>query len=152
MGAEASDVSVCIVERPKGGPTVPEFADPFSGKVPDRKLTKEELIRAIRLNIAAEHEATHLYMAHAEATDDALARAVLIDIANEEREHVGEFMRLLEILTGDEKEWVAHGVAEVDEMAAGLGGGSAGEAAEDEGGEEAAGEAGSPPSLGSLRP
>ncbi len=67
---------------------MPEFLNPFSGVVP-RKLTKEELIRAIRLNIAAEHEAVHLYMAHADATDDQFARKVLTDIANEEREHIG---------------------------------------------------------------
>jgi uncharacterized protein len=97
---------------------VPEFVNPFSGKVPDRPLTREELIRAIRLDIAAEHEATHLYMAHAEAIDDPVARAVLIDIANEERVHVGEFMRLLSILTGDEDQWLAQGAAEVDELAA----------------------------------
>jgi uncharacterized protein len=97
---------------------VPEFVNPFSGKVPDRPLTKEELIRAIRLDIAAEHEATHLYMAHAEAIDDPVARAVLIDIANEERVHAGEFMRLLSILTGDEDQWLAQGAAEVDELAA----------------------------------
>jgi rubrerythrin len=102
--------------------SMPEFANPFSGKAPDRKLTHEELIRAIRLNIAAEHEAIHLYMAHAEATDHPLARKVLVDVANEEREHVGEFTRLLEILTGDESEWVAHGREEVDEMAVELGG------------------------------
>jgi uncharacterized protein len=100
---------------------MPEFVNPFSGKVPERKLTTEELIRAIRLNIAAEHEAVHLYMAHAEATDHPLARRILIDVANEEREHVGEFMRLLEILTGDEAQWLAHGREEVDEMAAELG-------------------------------
>jgi len=100
---------------------MPEFANPFSGKVPDRKLTDQELIRAIRLNLAAEHEAIHLYMAHAEATDHPLARKVLIDVANEEREHVGEFTRLLEILTGDEEEWVGHGRVEVDEMAVDLG-------------------------------
>ena len=35
---------------------MPEFVNPFSGVVP-RKMTKGELIRAIRLNIAAEHEA-----------------------------------------------------------------------------------------------
>jgi rubrerythrin len=99
---------------------MPEFVNPFSGVVPDRKLTKAELIRAIRLNIAAEHEAIHLYMAHADATDHPLARQVLIDVANEEREHVGEFMRLLEILTGDEDEWLAQGSEEVDEMAADL--------------------------------
>jgi len=96
---------------------MPEFANPFSGEVPDRKLTDQELIRAIRLNIAAEHEAIHLYMAHADATDQPLAKRVLIDVANEEREHVGEFTRLLEILTGDEEEWVGHGRREVDEIA-----------------------------------
>ena len=100
---------------------MPEFVNPFSGKTPDRKLTKEELIRAIRLNLAAEHEAVHLYMAHAEATDHPLAKKVLIDIANEERVHAGEFSRLLEILTGDEAKWLAEGAEEVDEMAAELG-------------------------------
>lgn len=101
---------------------MPEFVNPFSGTVPDRKLTKEELIRAIRLSVAAEHEAVHLYMAQAEATDHPLAKEVLVDIANEEREHVGEFNRLLEILTGDEAEWLAEGREEVDEMAAEIGG------------------------------
>jgi rubrerythrin len=97
---------------------MPEFANPFSGTVPEHKLTNEELIRAIRLNIAAEHEAIHLYVAHAEATDHPLAKEVLIDIANEERVHIGEFERLLEILTGDEDKWVAEGREEVDEMVA----------------------------------
>ena len=100
---------------------MPDFVNPFSGKVPERKLTEEELIRAIRLNVAAEHEAIHLYMAHAEATDHPLAKQILIDVANEEREHVGEFMRLLEILTGDEAQWLANGREEVDEMVAELG-------------------------------
>jgi rubrerythrin len=100
---------------------MPEFINPFSGKVPDRKLTTEELIRAIRLDLAAEEEAVHLYMAHAEATDHPLAKKVLIDIANEERVHAGEFSRLLEILTGDEDKWLAEGAEEVDEMAAELG-------------------------------
>lgn len=100
---------------------MPEFVNPFSGKVPEQKLTREELVRAIRLNVAAEHEAIHLYTAHADATDHPLAKQVLVDIANEERGHVGEFMRLLEILTGDEDQWLAQGREEVDEMAAGLG-------------------------------
>jgi rubrerythrin len=93
-------------------------------------MTHEELIRAIRLNLAAEHEAVYLYMAHAEATDHPLAKKVLIDVANEEREHAGEFGRLLEILTGDEAEWLAEGAAEVDEMAAELAGGAADEGPE----------------------
>ncbi|MDK2883580.1 MAG: hypothetical protein PWQ33_159 [Pseudothermotoga sp.] len=95
---------------------MPEFVNPFSGKVPDRKLSLSELIRAIRLNIAAEHEAVHLYMAHADATDHPLAKKVLIDIANEERVHIGEFTKLLEILTKDEAQYMSEGAKEVEEM------------------------------------
>ncbi len=97
---------------------MPEFTNPFIGTIPDRKLTHQELIRAIRLDLAAEHEATHIYMAHAEATDNPLAKRVLKDIADEERVHAGEFARLLQILTGDEDALLAQGAAEVDEMAA----------------------------------
>ena len=97
---------------------MPEFLNPFSGVVP-RKLTKGELIRAIRLNIAAEHEAVHLYTAHADAADDALARKVLTDIADEEREHIGEFMELLRRLAPEEAELLEAGRREVEEMASG---------------------------------
>jgi rubrerythrin len=99
---------------------MPEFLNPFSGKVPDRKLTDDELIRAIRLDLAAEHEAVHLYMAHAEASDNPLAKKVLMDIANEERVHAGEFARLISILAGDEDALLAQGAQEVNEMAAEL--------------------------------
>lgn len=100
---------------------MPEFVDPFRGKLPDRKLTLGELIRAIRLDVAAEEEATHLYVAQAEATDNELARKVLLDIADEERVHVGEFMRLLSILTeGEEDRLLAEGASEVDEMVVGI--------------------------------
>ena len=95
---------------------MPEFTNPFIGVVPDRKMTDSELIRAIRLNIAAEHEAVHIYMSHADATDNELARAVLMDIANEEREHIGEFQRLLRELAPDETEYIDTGVAEVEEI------------------------------------
>jgi hypothetical protein len=36
---------------------MPEFGHPFSGLASDRKLTHEELVRAIRFMIAAEYEA-----------------------------------------------------------------------------------------------
>jgi uncharacterized protein len=93
---------------------MPEFVNPFSGRIPERKLTPEELVRAIRLDLAAEHEAVHAYMAHAEATDNPVAKAVFIDIANEERVHAGEFARLLAILTGDEDEYYNRGAGEVN--------------------------------------
>lgn len=96
---------------------MPAFADPFYGNVPPKKMSLTELVRAIRLNVAAEEEATAIYEAHADATDNPLARKVLLDIANEERVHVGEFVELLEILTQDEKAWMENGYDEVREMA-----------------------------------
>jgi rubrerythrin len=95
---------------------MPEFTNPFSGVTPPRKLTDSELARALRLDLAAEEEAVHLYEAHADATDHELARKVLLDIANEERVHVGEFQRLLSILLNDEELFLAEGAAEVNEM------------------------------------
>ncbi len=98
---------------------MPEFVDPFRGMIPDRTLSLNELIRAIRLDVAAEEEATHIYTAQAEATDDPVAKRVLLDIAREERVHSGEFLRLLSILTeGEEDATHAEGAREVDEMAA----------------------------------
>ncbi len=96
---------------------MPEFVNPFSGMAPERKMTDAELARAIRLSLAAEEEAIHLYEAQADATDNALARQVLLDIANEEREHAGEFQRLLNILLPDEEEYLGNGAREVNEMA-----------------------------------
>ena len=57
-------------------------------------------------------------MAHAEATDNPVVKAVLIDIANEERVHAGEFARLLAILTGDEDAFYHKGALEVNAVAA----------------------------------
>ena len=98
-----------------------EFINPFTGVVPDRKLTASELVRAIRQDLAAEEEAIHLYLAQADVADNPLARKVLEDVANEERQHAGEFLRLLQILTGDEEKWLADGAGEVNRMAAELG-------------------------------
>ncbi|MFP3938032.1 MAG: ferritin family protein [Phycisphaerae bacterium] len=104
---------------------MPDFPNPFSGNV-QRKLSDSELLRALRLNLAAEEEAVHLYMSHADATDNPLAKKVLIDIANEEREHIGEFQRLISILDPEEDKFLATGTEEVNEMAEGLGGDESG--------------------------
>ena len=94
---------------------MPEFCSPFSGMAKDRKLTEEELIRAIRFMIAAEYEAVQLYMQLAESTDNALAIAVLKDIADEERVHAGEFLSLLKELAPDEEKFYDEGAKEVEE-------------------------------------
>jgi rubrerythrin len=100
---------------------MPEFGSPFSGMKADRKVTKEELIRAIRFMIAAEYEAVQLYMQLAESTNDKLAKEVLIDIADEERVHAGEFLKLLKHLAPDEQKFYDEGAEEVDEMIEKLG-------------------------------
>jgi rubrerythrin len=104
---------------------MPEFLNPFTGMIPARKLTDSELTRALRLNLSAEEEAVHLYQSHADATDNTLAKAVLLDIADEERVHAGEFQRLINILLSSEEDFLARGADEVNEMAKKAASGSA---------------------------
>lgn len=56
---------------------MPDFASPFAGLGSDRKMTNEELVRAVRFAVAAEYEAVQLYMQITEATENGLARAVM---------------------------------------------------------------------------
>ena len=93
---------------------MPVFGSPFSGLANDRKLGDEELIRAIRFMVAAEYEAVQLYTQLAESTDNKLAVEVLKDIADEERVHAGEFLRLLRELAPDEEKFYAEGAKEVE--------------------------------------
>ncbi len=95
---------------------MPDFGHSFSGLASDRKLTHEELVRAIRFMIAAEYEAIQLYMQLAESIDNKLAITVLTDIADEEREHAGEFLRLLKELEPEEEEFYKAGSEEVEEI------------------------------------
>lgn len=94
---------------------MPDFGNSFSGLAKDRKLTDEELIRAIRFMISAEYEAIQLYMQLAESTDNKLAIEVLKDIADEEKVHAGEFLRLLKELAPDEEKFYQEGAQEVEE-------------------------------------
>jgi len=94
---------------------MPEFGSPFSGLAKDRKLTEAELIRAIRFMVAAEYEAVQMYMQLAESIDDEVAIEVLKDIADEERVHAGEFLRLLHHLAPDEQKFYDEGYEEVEE-------------------------------------
>jgi len=99
---------------------MPEFSSPFALLKNDRKLTHDELVRAVRFMIAAEYEAVQLYQQTAESTDNKLAKEVLLDIADEEKEHAGEFLRLLRELETDEEKFYKEGYEEVEEMIAKL--------------------------------
>ena len=91
-----------------------EFGSAFSGLANGRKLTDAELIRAIRFMIAAEYEAVQLYMQLAESIRNKLAIEVLKDVADEERVHAGEFLRLLKELSPEEAKLYAEGAGEVE--------------------------------------
>jgi rubrerythrin len=96
---------------------MPEFSSSFDDVLGiGRKISKEELIRAIRFFVAAEYEAIQLYVKIAEATDYQLAKEVLLDIAEEEKVHAGEFLRLLFELDPKESDKYKEGYEEVEDI------------------------------------
>ena len=72
-----------------------DFTDPYTGMVTGRKLNNEEILRALRIDIVAELDAVNLYQAHIDAIDDPRIQAVIAHIRDEEKEHVAEFMALV---------------------------------------------------------
>lgn len=74
--------------------------------------------------ISAEDEAVQLYMQLAESIDNKLAMEVLKDIADEERVHAGDFLRLLHELAPDEQKFFQAGAEEVEGMVEELDSGS----------------------------
>ena len=100
---------------------MPNMPNPFAANLTGKKLEKYDLIQAIRTDIVGELEAIFLYDAHAQASDDPVVKAVLSDIRDEERAHVGELYALLKYLDATEAEHLASGEGEVREMMEQLG-------------------------------
>ncbi len=92
-----------------------DFSNPF-GTMVTRKMTAGELARAIMQDIAAELDAVAVYQAHIDATDDERAKKVLAHIRDDEKEHVGEFLALLEILDHRQAEYIKKGKVELAEL------------------------------------
>jgi len=78
-------------------------------------LTERELTRAIRDAIIAENDAIKQYETVVDSTDNAAAKRILQDIANEEKVHVGELQTLLVSLLDDEQGWLDEGADEVED-------------------------------------
>lgn len=95
---------------------MPEFSTPFAGNKCERILTKEELVRAIRYSIAAEFEAIQLYEQLRDSIDNNEAKKLLTEVAGDEKEHVGNFLRLLKIIAPDEEEYYKDGWEEAAEV------------------------------------
>ena len=73
------------------------LTNPYVGLTP-RKMSKEEIVRAIRQDIIAELDAINLYQAHIDAIDDERVKKVLIHVRDDEKDHVGDFLALLKLL------------------------------------------------------
>ncbi len=85
------------------------------GRIKDRdsKIADAEIAR---IGLIAELDAINLYEQLAAEATDPLLRKALLDIAHEEKEHVGEFLELLKRLDPKQIEALEHGKKEIDEM------------------------------------
>ncbi|MGE5372281.1 MAG: demethoxyubiquinone hydroxylase family protein [Solirubrobacterales bacterium] len=84
------------------------LGNPFVANVP-RQMSEAELIQALRVDIAGELEAIIGYEAHAMTTADQRVKKVLMHIADEERQHVGELQQLLFLLSPNEQQYQEKG-------------------------------------------
>jgi len=81
-----------------------------------KKLSKDEIVEALRLAIIAELDAINLYLQLARSIDDEKLRRIFEDIAKEEKTHVGEFLALLKMLDVEQVKELEKGEKEVKEL------------------------------------
>jgi rubrerythrin len=81
------------------------------------KLSKENLNQELlRIAIIAELDAINLYEQLAALSDDADIKKVFLDIAKEEKTHVGEFQTMLLRLDQEQVQEMEHGREEIEEL------------------------------------
>jgi hypothetical protein len=97
----------------------PKIAMDFSSIAPmitpDKKMDERETARALRLAIAAEHDAAHLYELMADSCESKAVAELLQDIADEEKVHVGELQWLLSHIDKDNGRLLQEGMDEARE-------------------------------------
>ncbi|TSC94164.1 MAG: Ferritin di-iron-carboxylate protein [Parcubacteria group bacterium Licking1014_1] len=82
-----------------------------------KKVGKEEIDKEIlRAGIIAELDAVSLYEQLAASTDSEDIKKILLDIAKEEKTHVGEFQTLLLKLDKEQLEELEKGKEEAEEL------------------------------------
>jgi rubrerythrin len=80
------------------------------------KMRKEDIDNEIlRVGIIAENDAVNLYEQMAAMTDNGKIKKVLMDIAKEEKTHVGEFQTLLLQKDKEQERELEQGRKEVEE-------------------------------------
>ena len=81
-----------------------------------KKVSEEDIDKEIlRAGIIAELDAVNLYEQMANLTKNANIRAVLMDVAKEEKTHIGEFQALLLQFDPQQKQELEAGAKEVEE-------------------------------------
>jgi rubrerythrin len=81
------------------------------------KITKENLDKEIlRAAIIAELDAVNLYEQMASLTENKPIKTILLDIAKEEKTHVGEFQALLMTTDKQQERELVEGKKEVEEL------------------------------------
>ncbi|WP_456368186.1 ferritin family protein [Thermococcus sp.] len=81
----------------------------------ERPLTKREIAQALRWAIEAELDAISFYEQLAESIEDEKIKHVFLDVANEEKEHFGEFLAVLFTVDKELAEYMREGFKEVEE-------------------------------------
>lgn len=83
---------------------------------PGRKLSREEIVGALRLAVITELDAINMYLQLARAIDIEEVRKVFEEVAREEKTHVGEFLAVLKSLDPEQVEELRKGAEEVREL------------------------------------
>jgi rubrerythrin len=84
------------------------------------KIKKDNLDQEIlRVGLIAELDAINLYQQLADMTENANIKKILLDIAKEEKTHVGEFQALLLKQDKEQRKELEEGEKEVDELTKG---------------------------------
>jgi rubrerythrin len=87
-----------------------------AGEIEKMEDGEEKDKQILRLSIVAELDAVNLYERFAEITSDDHIRDVMLDVANEEKVHIGEFKALLEELDDEHEKFEDEGKEEVEEI------------------------------------
>ncbi|ASA77672.1 MULTISPECIES: ferritin family protein [Thermococcus] len=81
----------------------------------EKPLSKKEIAQALRWAIEAELDAISFYEQLAELIEDERIKHIFYDVANEEKEHVGEFLAALLEVDPELLRYMREGFDEVEE-------------------------------------
>lgn len=102
-----------------GGSAIKRWRNKMMSKIPallekvDKKSIDKEILRA---SIIAELDAINFYEQMADLTSNENIRKILLDIAREEKTHVGEFQAMLLKIDEEQVEELKKGEKEVEEL------------------------------------